>query len=305
MGAALTYARRYALFTLVGIAGEDDLDAPDLDAVPATEAGGPEGPKGRPSNGHAIAAAVTRDVRRRTPPARTARVTLSSEQSALERDRLLADLDGVQSADDAADWAHRSLPAKNALTAADAQTVEATFREKLATFADEQPGALLETIQVQAEAPASHPNSEDEQLPVTTSKKIAIRHGPVAAKTIRLRDKDHLKFVASQPCLVCSRTPADAHHLRFAQPRALGRKVSDEFAVPVCRVHHRELHRHGNEPAWWQRIQIDPLPIAHQLWLRSRTNGQAATVHGGSEPNFATATNGTASAEATGGTARP
>ena len=84
----------------------------------------------------------------------------------------------------------------------------------------------------------------------------------MAAKTIRLRDKDHRKFVSSQPCLVCGRTPADAHHLRFAQPRALGRKVSDEFTVPVCRVHHRELHRHGDEAAWWQRIKIDPLPIA-------------------------------------------
>src|ERR1019366_7390185 len=135
---------------------------------------------------------------------------------ALERDRLLADLDSVQSAEDAASWAHRSMPAKNTLTMADAQTVEATFREKLATFGDELPGALHEKIEVQAEAPASHPNSEDEQLPVTASKKIAIRHGPVAAKTIRLRNKGHLKFVASQPCLVCSRTPADAHHLRFA-----------------------------------------------------------------------------------------
>ena len=64
----------------------------------------------------------------------------------------------------------------------------------------------------------------------------------VTAKTIRLRDKEHCKFVATQPCVVCGRTPAEAHHIRFAQPRALGRKVSDEYTVPVCRVHHRELH---------------------------------------------------------------
>src|ERR1700684_4175072 len=104
MGAALTYARRYALFTLVGIAGEDDLDAPDLDAAPTAEAGGPSGPNRATSNGH-TSAATAPEVRRRTPPARMARVTLPAEQSALERDRLLAELDGLQSADDAASWA--------------------------------------------------------------------------------------------------------------------------------------------------------------------------------------------------------
>src|SRR5712691_4890997 len=62
-------------------------------------------------------------------------------------------------------------------------------------------------------------------------------HGRVAAKTIRLSDKDHRKFVSRQPCVVCGRTPVDPHHLRFAQPRALSRKVSDEFLVPVCRLH--------------------------------------------------------------------
>src|SRR5215204_4661188 len=78
------------------------------------------------------------------------------------------------------------------------------------------------------------------------------RRGRVAAKTIRLRDKEHRKFVATQPCLVCGRTPADAHHLRFAQPRALGRKVSDEFTVPLCRTHHRQLHRVGQEQTFWE-----------------------------------------------------
>jgi hypothetical protein len=55
----------------------------------------------------------------------------------------------------------------------------------------------------------------------------------------RYRDRAHLDFVASQPCLVCGRQPCDAHHLRFMQPRALGRRVSDEFAVALCRTHHR------------------------------------------------------------------
>jgi hypothetical protein len=84
----------------------------------------------------------------------------------------------------------------------------------------------------------------------------------LVAKAIRLRDKEHRRFVSKQPCLVCGRIPAEPHHLRFAQPRALGRKVSDEFAVPLCRLHHRELHRHGTEAAWWGGVNIDPVPIA-------------------------------------------
>ena len=73
-----------------------------------------------------------------------------------------------------------------------------------------------------------------------------------------------------QPCTVCGRTPSEAHHIRFAQPRALGRKVSDEYTVPVCRLHHRELHSYGDEASWWAGASIDPLPIALELWRRSR-----------------------------------
>jgi hypothetical protein len=69
----------------------------------------------------------------------------------------------------------------------------------------------------------------------------------------RIRDREHVRYVAKQPCLVCGRMPCDAHHLRFAQPRALGRKVSDEFTVPLCRGHHREVHRCGDEAAWWAK----------------------------------------------------
>jgi len=90
------------------------------------------------------------------------------------------------------------------------------------------------------------------------------------AEPKRLRDKAHLKFVASQPCLVCGRQPSDPHHLRFAQPRAIGLKVSDEFTVPLCRGHHRQLHRVGNETAWWEDLRIDPLEIARGLWEQSR-----------------------------------
>src|SRR6202041_3000538 len=96
-------------------------------------------------------------------------------------------------------------------------------------------------------------------------------HRRLTANTIRLRDKEHCKYVATQPCVICGRTPAEAHHLRFAQPRALGRKVSDEYTVPVCRLHHRELHRYGDEASWWAGIGVDPLPIALELWRSSRS----------------------------------
>jgi hypothetical protein len=94
------------------------------------------------------------------------------------------------------------------------------------------------------------------------------------ARRFGLRDKDHRKFVLRQPCLVCGRVPSDPHHLTFTQSRALGRRVSDEFIVPVCRVHHRELHRSGDEAAWWRSLNIDPLPVALKLWQQSRADGE-------------------------------
>jgi hypothetical protein len=54
------------------------------------------------------------------------------------------------------------------------------------------------------------------------------------------------------------------------QPRALGRKSSDEFAVPLCRTHHRAVHRVGDEQAWWQQSGIDPIKVARKLWKQTR-----------------------------------
>jgi hypothetical protein len=86
----------------------------------------------------------------------------------------------------------------------------------------------------------------------------------------RIRDREHVRFVSQQTCLVCGRQPCDAHHLRFAQNRALGRKVSDEFTVPLCRGHHREVHRSGDEVGWWKKVGIDPTVSARALWLKTR-----------------------------------
>ena len=86
----------------------------------------------------------------------------------------------------------------------------------------------------------------------------------------RFRDKTHLQFVASQPCLICGRQPSHAHHLTFAQSRALSLKVSDEYTVPLCAVHHDDLHRNGPEPTWWGKQGTDPMPVAAELWSTSR-----------------------------------
>jgi len=97
------------------------------------------------------------------------------------------------------------------------------------------------------------------------------------AEPRRLRDKAHLRFLVSQPCVICERQPSDPHHLRFAQPRAIGLKVSDEFTVPLCRGHHRELHQTGNELAWWKSRNIDAMQIAKELW--ERTHSDQAIQH--------------------------
>ncbi len=104
--------------------------------------------------------------------------------------------------------------------------------------------------------PSSQEKIDKSQLPIGEPK--------------RLRDKNHLRYVASQPCLICGRQPCDPHHVRFAQPRAFGMKVSDEFTVPLCRTHHRQLHQVGNEQGWWVERNIKPLEVARKLWDQSR-----------------------------------
>jgi len=85
----------------------------------------------------------------------------------------------------------------------------------------------------------------------------------------RIRSKTHLAFVASKPCLVCEAIPAHAHHLTFAQPKGLSLKVSDAFTVPLCALHHNEVHQAKGELAWWRKQGIEPLPIADALWKES------------------------------------
>jgi len=267
MGAALTYARRYALFTLVGIAGEDDLDAPDL-TTPTDPTPRPETPKAQGNGQLKITQRQSPwQGRRDAADHRHATPILATEASAQLRDGLLTEVNELGSSDDAATWAHGKLADKNKLNAADAQAVENAFKAKLKALgvsvahsseAGERPSATASRAHSARGTPKNRRRSR------SIDKSVLAMPEPR-----RVRDRDHVRLVAQQPCLICGRRPADPHHLRFAQSRALSRKVSDEFTVPLCRGHHREVHRSGDEAAWWGNTGVDPTVAARALWLGS------------------------------------
>ena len=274
MGAALTYARRYALFTLVGIAGEDDLDAPVL-AATAGPPGAHNGPTG-PGNGRwrlAHPSSVQTASQSLQPPARQMRTerpkpaNLPAEVSACLRDRIISELEQLKEAEGLAVWAQQALPLKNRLSAADAQAVEAAFEARVTQLDETAPLSAPKIHEVREENGHILGGKRPERGPQEVT---------VIGKPVRERDRDHLKFVATQGCLVCGRTPSDAHHIGFAEERAMGRKVSDRFTVPICRLHHRDLHRRGDERGWWQRQGLDPLAVAETLWVR--THGVAVAA---------------------------
>jgi hypothetical protein len=278
MGAALTYARRYALFTLVGIAGEDELDAPDLNG--GMDA--PARPNGLTGSGQEAigvgtrldppAAAFDNGRRKQIKPAS---VVLPTDHSLALREKLISELKGLAGSDALTMWAQRILALKNQLTTADAKEIEDAFAAKLEALA-ENATSTPDALEASASA-----ETNSNSIPTTANGNGRLDRGPISpiekpkpgrklnrngapkhgaahqsasvvnatdqtigqqvtplTKPFRLRDRDHLKFVSTQPCLACGRSPSDAHHLKFAEGRALGRKVSDEFTVPLCRAHH-------------------------------------------------------------------
>jgi hypothetical protein len=308
MGAALTYARRYALFSMVGIAGEDDLDAPDIANEPpprdqAADFGVAPSSQLEPPTARSSQSRKTNPA---TPPVRE---KLGAEDSAAIRAQLIQEIQTLPE-DDLQAGAIAILKAKNRLSADDAKLVEDAFAVRMAlqgassdALAPDKPPSApidvspaeppLETT-VSVKRPRGRPRKVKAPIDVTepTIPPVsAIADNPAPPSTHpqansapakidksqltfgeprRLRDKAHLKFVASQPCLICGRSPVDAHHLRFAQPRAMGLKVSDEFTVPLCRTHHRDNHSFGDEVAWWERRAIDPLATSRMLWISTR-----------------------------------
>jgi hypothetical protein len=277
-------------FTLVGIAGEDDLDAPDLNADPNPTTPVPRSSHQRKEDNGQAAAAQPTAAR---PSASSARTVLGEQLSASLRESLIEQLAAINSPEEAAAWAHRSLPAKNTLAAADAKMVEERFRARLAGPSNgtcnrpaergmpddlaghEPPHAVPHQTAVSGASDAGTRQKAPVRATKKQSRSDAIR---ALGKTVRRRDKDHRRFVLRQACLVCGRVPSDPHHLTFTQPRALGRRVSDEFIVPICRLHHRELHRSGNEAAWWRKLNIDPIPIALRLWQQTRADDEFGPI---------------------------
>jgi hypothetical protein len=332
MGAALTYARRYALFTLVGIAGEEDLDAPDLGGQP--DEGAPKAGNGLDRgklNGSGAAGTLGAFAKNRkpwTPP----KQALTPEASAALRDRLVHELSGLASAEDATVWTQRALGAKNTLTDVDAAVVEAAFTSRMVELGEGGESPLPSPAESPAEAtvppgraqlmaalrasaalvdpteaplpadrrrrkprsrqhthpspprPSAPPEASAPAQPDAPSVNNAVlwhvdKSSLPLTEPRRYRDRAHLGFVASLPCLRCGRQPSDPHHLRFMQSRAMGRRVSDEFAVPLCRTHHRAVHRHGDEVAWWKAAGIDVVAVADRLWQHTRLKGTPIEEH--------------------------
>jgi hypothetical protein len=311
------------LFTLVGIAGEDDLDAPDLAGQPGEGAQTAGNDLDREKHNVSGRAGTLGTFAKNRKPWTPPKQTLAPEASAVLRDRLLSDLSSLASAQEATAWALRVIGAKNTLGDDDVAVVEAAFASRMTELGEdgeaplpasqglpEAPlgrAALMAALRASVElgatkdAPLLADRSRRKRRPRVQAPSAPLQAAPPSLPELppvnnavlwhidkstlplseprRYRDRAHLEFVASQPCLLCGRQPCDAHHLRFMQPQALGRRVSDEFSVPLCRTHHRALHRHGDEAAWWLSAGIDAVTIAHRLWQHTRLNGAPIQQH--------------------------
>lgn len=281
MGAALTYARRYSLFALVGIAGEDDAD---LDAPTASD--------------NAVLPVSSVPSRTKISGIDLPKQNLTSENSDRLREQLLDQIRGWASQEVSNNEAIGVLRAKNTLPPADAKAIEAAFETRMReldqqTVVAEQSQLAVKPTQKQLSESSNKRRRPRQEIQSGSGRDdrdagsqsvsdqseeagIELRIAKIDKSLLafgeprRRRDKAHLRFVASQPCLICEQTPSDPHHLRFAQPRALGRKTSDEFVVPLCRAHHRQNHQTGDELSWWRATGAEPMKVALELWKISR-----------------------------------
>jgi hypothetical protein len=252
---------------------EDDIDAPDLCAGPTSlsSSTGLERALQRGDGNSPGQPQGTGNGRRRGSKKSGSRVILDPTQSAHLRDKLLLEVEKITSADLATTWASEALAAKNSLTADDAKLVEEAFERRLSELpsfdsagsSNDGPSVTL----IAGPQETGTPERSDAGPAKGIDKSLLALAAPR-----RYRNREHLRYVMQQPCLICGRKPSDPHHLRYMQPRALDRKASDEFAVPLCRVHHRAAHRVGDERAWWKAAGIDPIKIARRLWKQTRVN---------------------------------
>ena len=377
MGAAMTYARRYALFAIVGIAGEDDLDAPDLNIEPIVDLNASLERHGKSRSSESAKPAGGGAPNSTSPTPKASKTPPNTESDERLCERLIDEIVCLTTESEVTAWALTRYSAKAALPRVYAERVEVRFADYLARFvvdevlptgesgggqaerdekigdrkppnapADkdaqdamrlesgnatpmETPGetqpetpaetALSSSLSIsevvaersgsravesgappngaQSELPARGPtvegktarNDETFRNPVTAASSARPSRLPAPTETtprpVRRRDPEHLRFVAGEPCLICGRSPADPHHLRFAQPRGLSLKSSDQYVVPLCRLHHDEAHRHGDETKWWRSLRIDAIAAALDLWRRSHGLSLAANETGVADTN--------------------
>ena len=366
MGAAMTYARRYALFAIVGIAGDDDLDAPDLEIEPIVDLNSTadRSRRSHSSESDKPAAGAFSRAASLTPKTGTTQPSTESDERLCEQ--LIDEIVCLKTESEATAWALARFSAKTALPRIYAERVETRFSDLSARFVvdevfqarddgemaggigggaanedgfnltavaalaaqgRETAGPSEETAagtalppsppvsataidrsgscELASSPPASiaespvneqEPTAEKEKSPEEQTRKSPPALAPNAKpsrlpmaeatpKPLRMRDPEHLRFVAGEPCLICGRSPADPHHLRSAQPRALSLKSSDQYVVPLCRLHHDEAHRHGDETKWWKSLRIDAVAVALDLWRRSHGLSLAAIETGIVEAN--------------------
>jgi hypothetical protein len=249
-------------------------------------------------NGHSVGTpnpAPSAPGSHRKPRVHSSKPILAPVASAQLRDQLIAELSGLAGAEDMIAWAHRTLSIKNTLGADDARAIEGSFADRIQVLESglgamqpgEAPNSELDSgsgaqsgsgaeLSAQHDTPPLMVERRGKGERVGKSRADGVDKSVLSiAEPRRYRNKEHLRFVMQQSCLVCGRTPSDPHHLRFMQPRALGRKVSDEFVAPLCRTHHREVHRVSDERAWWKQAGIDPIKVARKLWRETRLNERA------------------------------
>jgi hypothetical protein len=301
MGAALTYARRYALFTLVGIAGEDDLDAPDvgggLDGGVPVDIGWPAAgehpilnatapPQGA---GPALTGTLAAGGPRKT--VRPPRVILDPQDSRALRKQLVMEVGEIMDVKALTAWAGKILLQKNKLVTTDAEVVETAFAAKLHEFGSAELPRSDTSLRINNTIESATSDISATETMQSASRKLNGRrmprrsaereNGPAEAvtpeavaqlsvtpigKTLRLRDRDHLKFVSAQPCVACGRSPSDAQVCARARPWPQSKRRIHGAALSYASS---GAARRGDERIWWQQLNMNPLLAASALWTQS------------------------------------
>jgi ERF superfamily protein len=247
MGAALTYARRYALFTLVGIAGEDDLDAPDLSTCTPMIGRGADPRQEQLSSRHPGNGRQPSATKRKTVE------LLDPERSATLRDQLLAEVANLASAELAVTWANGALTAKNTLVAEDARRLEEAFEQKLSGIAPLVPkenpmsagdGPFAVIVQEQPQAPN----------PRRDQRKRIDKSVLTFAAPRRYRNREHLRFVTQQACLSAAASHrtriifVTSSHVRWAAKRAMNSRSRSVACITGPRTARPTKARGGKPP---------------------------------------------------------